>query len=264
MKRSSLLLFAVLASAFASAEVTSSNTLCWITVNSPYTNTIVSAALVDVGLPATNSIDVSNFILTNNLHVGDSLVKKVLSGTKWTWQGWAINEAGSWEAVTVTDGDHLFAAASDNALALANAFVLHRSRPAESNPIYISGQVESSASRTQTASQQVTFMANAGLTDIYINNIPWTTSPSNGDKLQLINENLTGGVVDYTWRSSKSGWCTNRIDTVTEDGITYKVTTAVKIEDNTVVLPVGQGFMFTRKSTETAAPSVTWSITGAL
>ena len=264
MKRNLIFLFAVLATTFASATVTSSNTLCWIKVNNTCTNVVISTALVDVGLPATNSIDVSNFILTKNLHVGDSLVKKVLSGGKWSWQGWAVVEdpgtsALLWQATGVTEGDRQFSAAESTALAVANAFVLHRSDPVASNPIYIRGQVECSVARTQEATQQITLMANAGLTDVYIEDIPWEDGkgPADGDKIRFLTDNAGTGTVDYTWKADSNKWC---LITNTFDSETGRVTTvATPIEDDTVSVPVGQGFYFTRKVPLGAtAPTVTW------
>jgi len=267
MKRNLFFLFAVLATTFASATVTSSNTLCWIKVDNTHTNVVISTALVDVGLPATSSIDVSNFILTKNLHVGDSLVKKVLSGGKWSWQGWAVVEdpgtsALVWQAVSVTSGDRQFAAATSDYLDVANAFVLHRSNPVASNPIYIRGQVECAVARTQTATEQVTLMANAGLTDVDIASIPWTTAPANGDKIRFLTDNAGTGTVDYTWTTPDGGsspcWCTNIVSEVsTPFGTTYTETPTAA---SGVTVPVGQGFYFTRKSTSGAAPSITWSV----
>lgn len=271
MKRNLFFLFAVLATTFASATVTSSNTLCWIKVNNTCTNVVISTALVDVGLPATSSIDVSNFILTKNLHVGDSLTKKVWSAEneRWSRQGWAVVNAGTdaapnlvWQATGVTDGNYQFAAADSGALAVANAFVLHRSDPVASNPIYIRGQVECAVARTQTATEQVTLMANAGLTDVDIASIPWTTAPANGDKIRFLTDNAGTGTVDYTWTTPDGGssacWCTNIVSEVsTPFGSTYTETPTAA---SGVTVPVGQGFYFTRKSTSGAAPSITWSV----
>lgn len=278
MKRNLFFLFAVLATTFASATVTSSNTLCWIKVNNTCTNVVISTALVDVGLPATNSIDVSNFILTKNLRVGDSLLKKVLSDDDpsddnpplWSWQGWAVVNAGTdeatnlvWQATGVTSVDRQFAAATNDALVVANAFVLHRSDPVASNPIYIRGQVECSVARTQEATEQITLMANAGLTDVYIEDIPWEDGkgPADGDKIRFLTDNAGTGTVDYTWKADSKAdsnkWC---LITNTLNPSTGRVTTvATPIDNKTVVVPVGQGFYFTRKVPLGAtAPTVTW------
>lgn len=269
MKRNLFFLFAVLATTFASATVTSSNTLCWIKVNNTCTNVVISTALVDVGLPATSSIDVSNFILTKNLHVGDSLVKKVLSGGKWSWQGWAVVEDSGtsalvWQAVSVTSGDRQFAEATSDYLDVANAFVLHRSDPVASNPIYIRGQVECAVARTQTATEQVTLMANAGLTDVYIEDIPWTQGPAEGDKIRFLTDNAGTGTIDYTWtkpsKEASACWCTNIVTVVGTGWLAHDEIVPDPVGADSVSVPVGQGFYFTRKSTSGTAPSITWTV----
>lgn len=272
MKRSSLLLFAVLASAFASAEVTSSNTLCWIAVNSTSSNTVVSASLVNVGLPATNVINVSDFILPRNLKRGDMVQRKVLDAeTNWVWKCWALdkdgNEGGVWVPQGVTQGNKSYAAPSESETTfdLADAFILYRFDPANSNPFYICGQVESSTPRTQTASGLVTLMSNAGLTDVYIENIPWVDGhlPADGDILSQVTDNPGVGTIDYIWTTPEGGsencWCTNAVSWTTGSR-PRMVITHEAVGDNNVVIPVGQGFYLQRGSTAEPHPSIAWRV----
>ena len=250
--------FAALAAVCAQASVTSSNTLCWISVDSPLTNVIVSTTLVDIGLPATNTIAVQDFVLSTNLKQGDMLLRKVkVSGGSWEWQGWTLQEAGgSWNAVSVTKGNVTVSPAEDTALNLANAFLLYRGDPENSNPFFIRGQIENTGTRTQTTtSDDLTLMANASISDVYLDALQFTTGPFQGDRIRLLYDNRPG---ETTYIYNGTEWCTNAV-TITGSGKLQRKTSYLDpISKNSVVIAAGQGFVFEKASSAGQDSTITW------
>lgn len=264
MKKTAFCAFAAFAAASAGATVVSSNTLCWIAVNSSLTNVIVSTPLVNIGLPAGSTVDLTNLVSTVNLKQGDMILKKVpntaVDYDAWHWKGWRLDsDGGSWVPVTTTVGNSS-EGPGDAEVSWANAFKLYRTDPDKSNPFYIGGQLETTAARKQTADDAVTLMSNASLQDIYIENIPFVKEdgkgPVRGDKISLISDEDGVGADTYTYDGAS--WCLDVVTTVnnTPWGSTTKHTLSPVVE-RTVIIPVGQGFLF-RKVGSTAS-TIIWS-----
>jgi len=241
------LLFAASA-AFAvglQAEVTATNTLCRIEVESAAKSVIVAVPLAQVGDGA--DIKVTDYILTANLKKGDSILK--WNGT--SWDGWTIDDKSAWEAMTSVSGIGNVSEtepAADSALARGAAVWLNRSQATidASKNFFLYGQVVAGETTLTAQAGAFTLLGNPGTTALDLFQVTWTGC-ADGDNITW-NDNV-GKRRFVVYHDGK--WCT--MSTMVTDG--FPTTKFEELKENTAVIPVGVGFWY--KSTGTTSPSAT-------
>ena len=240
------LLFAASAALTVSlqAEVTATNTLCRIEVESAAKSVIVAVPLAQVGDGA--DIKVTDYILTTNLKKGDSILK--WNGT--SWDGWTIDDKSAWEAVVSVSGTESSetAPAADSALARGAAVWLNRSDETieASKSFFLYGQVVAGETTLTAQAGAFTLLGNPGTTALDLSKVTWTGC-ANGDNITWNDNDGKRRFVVY----HDGKWCTMST-TVTDD---FPTTKFEELKENTAVIPVGVGFWY--KSTGTTSPSAT-------
>lgn len=240
------LLFAASAALTVSlqAEVTATNTLCRIEVESAAKSVIVAVPLAQVGDGA--DIKVTDYILTTNLKKGDSILK--WNGT--SWDGWTIDDKSAWEAVVSVSGTESSetAPAADSALARGAAVWLNRSDETieASKSFFLYGQVVAGETTLTAQAGAFTLLGNPGTTALDLSKVTWTGC-ANGDNITWNDNDGKRRFVVY----HDGKWCT--MSTTVTDG--FPTTKFEELKENTAVIPVGVGFWY--KSTGTTSPSAT-------
>lgn len=228
MKLKSLLtLVALSAAGTASAVVLSENTLCRIRINSTAKSTIVAIPLAKIG--DGSSVPVTEFVLTDNLSAGDTLLhlkSTAADGTR-TWEAWTIDN-GAWKPMIISENSvtTMTAGAADATLSRGDAVWLNRS--ATDKPFFIYGQV-ASASATSTAAAGTatapayTLMGNAKTVSVTLSSLAYAngTAPSVGDKIVIGNPDSPFGYNEYTWQTAMNtqtpAWCEEGLYTNSEN-----------------------------------------------
>ncbi len=262
MNLKTLLAFAtVTASTAVLAEVVSTTALCRIKVDSGTKNTIVALPLIKVG-GTTQTIPVSEFVMTDNLTDGDSILVMDATG-KTTTQTWSLVEddqthVKSWQSGTVVEGtDSTTApAASTAGQARGSAIWLTRKDPAK--PFYLYGQV-SETEYTQPEigngtpeSPAYTFIGNPNPKEIKLNDprdVEWVNAQV-GDQI-IVGSTGKLGYITYTYGKSENG---------VAEWVCYTASNGDVTRNTDITLPAGQGFWYVTTSTPEGGRtrSITW------
>ena len=227
MNRKTLLALAAVAATgatFAAVTANSANTLCRIALELKSKEAVIALPLVDVR-GSGSTIDVTKFVLTDNLVVGTTLQYK--SGENWV--GWQLTQKDSkneWTAANVENSESL-----TEDLERGGAVLLTRplSDEATSRTVYLYGQV-SEAAVAKVPVNGYNLYGNTGttaMTDVSAIGI----TPQNGDQV----------IVPTTW-TTRSGAVVQIFDYYTYT----KTDETVGSWDKDLSIPVGTGFWYKR------------------
>ena len=263
MKFSKLLVVAFAAAAMQSyGFLSTTNAACRIAVNSSTTNTIISLATVNFGIPETTSMNATNYVLTAGLSNGDKLYQQ--NGR--SFNVWEV-EDGKWAAkgTSATVGSESWPAAGDAELSRGSALILWRSDPASNGGVfYLAGQyTEASgtcAAATGSSAGVWTLMSNASITNVPLNSLRWSVEPSVGDMIKFISDEHALGTIDYSWRTvgGENCWATNTFEEVNLFGETFLEPTGYGRVGDEAVIPAGTGFWYVNKNSKNPAPTIQW------
>lgn len=227
MNRKTLLALAAVAATSATfAAVTSVNTLCRIALELKSKEAVIALPLVDVGDSGSTKIDVTKFVLTDNLVVGTTLQYK--SGENWV--GWQLTQDGNNKVWTAANVENSAALTKD--LERGGAVLLTRpddGDDATSRTVYLYGQVSEKAVTKEPATGYNLY-GNTGttaMTDVSAIGI----TPANGDQV----------IVPTTW-TTRSGAVVQIFDYYTYT----KTGDSAGSWDKELSIPVGAGFWYKR------------------
>ena len=244
MNLKSLITVAAVATAGAAlAAYDSPVKLCQIKVGTTTTNTIIALPLVNVG---STTVNPTNYVLTAGLTDGDILYASYGKGKA----GWCVAN-GQWSGTPVIQGENQ--SAPSDTLPRGTGVWLKRQNPSAANVIYLYGQIATNAVTSRAAASAFTMMGNPKTSSVTLQNLEWTTLPSEGDEIELLTDGNAFGAITYTWMKPSAEaaacWCSETLDTTTWDIV---VTQASDIE-----LKPGEGFWY-RNISSSNTPTINW------
>lgn len=203
-----LTIAALSASAIATAEVVSQNTMCRIEISGSegQSNLIIAVPLNAAG---GGNVKITDLVMTDNLEENDALIANV-GGTYYSW----VIKGGVWTAATTTDGDKEITSGDDAKAALSVGTGAWLVRKTPSNAAYLYGQVPTSGSKTTTMglgtaeAPKYTLIGNPTTAAKAINGITWANA-NEGDQIAVPGTN--GKAQTYIRRGPTAGgeakWC---------------------------------------------------------
>ena len=258
MKCRNILAVAVAVAAMQSYGVSTTNEACRIAVSSATTNTIIGLAAVDFGLPATETMNATNYVLTTNLSNGDKLSQK--NGS--SYHTWSVQE-GKWAVVAsnVAYGDTAAANNPTANLPYGDAVILYRQNPSAATPFYLVGQCPLTNTTCSVGSSEKKMLANLSFESCTLGNLPWRdgAGPGAGDSIETL-RNGGIGVDKYTYVDG-TGWAsfTYSSGNTGENGSGFSIggSTVTTNSASAVAIPAGVGFWYSNKGS--AARVLEWS-----
>ena len=241
MDLKSLITVAAVATAGAAlAAYESPVKLCQIKVETASTNAIIALPLVNVG---STTVNPTNYVLTAGLTDGDILYASYGKGKA----GWRVAN-GQWSGTPVIQGTNQ-SAPSDTLPRGTGVWLKRQSKTA---PVYLYGQIATDAVTSVAAVNGFTMMGNPKTTSILINEITWTTYPTVGDEIEVLNDATAYGATTYVWHAPSDSdtpcWCTETLDTV---NWTFTYTRADK------TFQPGEGFWY-KNTSSSVTPTINW------
>ena len=202
MKCRNILAVAVAAASMQSYGLSTTNEACRIAVNSATTNTIIGLAAVNFGIGdnATEYVNPTNYVLTANLQIGDSLKElRKINGTN-TWHTWTVKDAGGGVLYWEKDNDPNVGLAvvynndPTNSLRYGDALILERNNPAVSTPFYLVGQCPMTNMYCTVGSGESKLLANLSFSEVNLTNLVWTAGhePADGDVIEVLKDSGMG------------------------------------------------------------------------
>lgn len=246
MNLKSLITVAAVATAGAAlAAYESPVKLCQIKLETTTTNTIIALPLVNVG---STTVNPTNYVLTAGLTDGDILYASYGKGKA----GWCVAN-GQWSGTPVIQGENQ--SAPSDTLPRGTGVWLKRQNPsAVNNAIYLYGQIATNAITSTAVASAFTMMGNPKTSSVTLQNLTWTTPPSEGDEIELLTDGNAFGAITYRWmklspQAENCCWCSETLNTTTWD---IDVAQAPDI-----VLQPGEGFWY-RNISSSNTPTINW------